>query len=65
MASLLPSRGNSIAGSGGSVRGLLRCGILARLTAALGQNLRLPQRNIGIRFTSISRHSGVEMPCSR
>ena len=28
------------------------------------QNLRLPRRNIDGRFTSISRHSGVEMPCS-
>jgi hypothetical protein len=29
----------------------LRCGISARLTAALGQNRQLPHRNIGVRFT--------------
>ena len=39
------------------VRGLLRCEISARLTAALGQQHALPQRNIGSRFASISRHT--------
>jgi|SRR6516225_6835016 len=41
---------------GDQVSGLLRCGISARLTAALGHFLRLPRRNIAGRFTSISRH---------
>jgi hypothetical protein len=27
---------------------------------ALGQNLRLPHRNIGIRFTPVSRHYASE-----
>ena len=29
---------------------------LAPLMSEMGQNLRLPQRNIGIRFNPISRH---------
>jgi hypothetical protein len=43
-----------------SSQGLLRCGILTRLLTGLGQNLRLPQRNIGIRFTPVSRHYASE-----
>jgi hypothetical protein len=34
---------------------VLRCGISNRPMSARGQNLRLPHRNIGIRFTPVSR----------
>jgi hypothetical protein len=35
-------------------------GILAHATSGLGQNPRLPHRNIGIRFTPVSRHYASE-----
>jgi hypothetical protein len=36
----------------------------APLMSEMGQNPKLPHRNIEGRFTSISRHPGVEMLCS-
>jgi hypothetical protein len=37
---------------------MLRCTEISQPVSLTGQNLRLPQCNIGIRFTPISRHYG-------
>jgi hypothetical protein len=42
----------------------LHCRISIRLMSAWGHLQALPHRNSNGWFTSISRHSGVEMPCS-
>src|ERR1700724_4571573 len=39
---------------------LSRCNILTLRWSGLGQNLRLPQRNIGGRLTSVSKHYASE-----
>jgi hypothetical protein len=57
---LQPTRGQHIALARIKSGALLHCGNSIRLMSATDQNLRLPQRNIDSRLTSVSRHYASE-----